>query len=139
VSQRATSTAAAVVTLSVLSGCSYHPASNITCEKIRALRIGMTTNEVRRSLGEPLSIGSTYSESDKGDEVMDYSMPPARKFVAETRAALGGVRLYVYFSKGQLREVSSYRRYPWSESQLVYVLDEKNVVESKLFKPTYCP
>jgi len=136
---RSTRNATLAFGLSIMSACSYRPASNITCEKIRALQIGTTIDEVRSSLGTPLSEGSTASETDRGDTLLDYSMPPTRKVIAETRAAFGGVRLFIYFSRGRLRSVQSYQRYPWSDSQSIYFLDDKGRFESTLFKTTYCP
>src|SRR5258708_38919909 len=111
----------------LLSGCSYHPPLNITCESLRQLKVGMSASEVRQILGPPIRA----NEGAFGDYAY-FPLPSA--------AAFGGVDLTIKFdSAGRVDHANSEERYLWGDGHSVYSLDARQGrFEGKNFRKVYC-
>lgn len=128
-----------LVAMIVAAACTYRPSRTITCDHIRALRIGMTTSEVRNILGAPYGEGWPGTGYAEDAILLDYSMAPGQWNPAHIRSISGGVRLFAYFSEGRLSEVASWRRYYGSQSVSILELKGNDRFESPLFRPIFCP
>jgi len=107
-----------------VGSCTYRPLPSVTCQKLRALEMGMSREQIVAILGPP---------ADFGDSFMDYSSP-------RTGNTLGGITLTVHLKSGRLMRVSSDQRHILATSTpLVFYLDENERTEGKWFKQTYCP
>jgi hypothetical protein len=94
--------AAVVLAGTLAAGCDREVAPpQITCDKLRALKVGLPIDSVRRLLGPPPS-ESRRSEhvtfGGNGDTYWSWDSPSS------------GVRLHLYFLDGRLTEASSYIR-----------------------------
>jgi hypothetical protein len=84
------------------AGCDREVAPpQITCDKLRALKVGLAIESVRQLLGPP------PIESRRSEHV---SFGPNRDTYWSWDSPSSGVRLHLYFLDGRLTEASSYIR-----------------------------
>jgi hypothetical protein len=113
-------------------GCDYvRGAPGITCEKLRALKINMSPDEVERILGPPP--GGVYPMISPGPYPIIWNY------------GNGGVRLEVRFDHDRLIEVSSWVRTFWRDLRdsgprpTTFRLTATDDFEGREFVKIYCP
>ena len=118
-----------------MAACVEQAPVGITCEKLRALRVGMPLEEVRGLLGSPPL-----------EYVQDGHIAFGSKETDRLWGWRGDVRLYVEFGHGRLRKADSWIRTMWrdffdNESRpVLFMLKEDGTVQEGLdFKRVYCP
>jgi hypothetical protein len=119
-----------------MSGCEVERApAGVTCEKLRALRVGMPIEDVRRLLGSPPS-----------DVVQDGRTAFGEKDADRAWYWHAPVRLTVHFRHDQLLAVVSWIR-TWlrdirdnDRHPTLFRLDrDGSIYEGELFTRIYCP
>ena len=112
--------------------------AGITCDKLRALRIGMSIDEVRALLGPP------YNEIRQTGNVV-FGGPEGTDMSWNWMEYSNGVRLYVSFGNGRLLGVDSWIRTMWrdffdNESRpVLFRLNPDTRREGTDFEHIYCP
>jgi hypothetical protein len=109
----------------------------ITCDKLRALRIGLAPSDVISILGEPPR--PPYSEMSPGPSLIIWNYSNDSPFD-------GGVRLFLSFDRDRLVKVSSYVRTFWRDLRnsgprpTTFRIDADSPrVEGREFVTLYCP
>jgi hypothetical protein len=140
VSREASRLAATLATL-LLAGCDFvERPPGINCEKLRALQIGMSRNEVRTLLGPPRW---------EAPEHPNYKVPSwdYRFDYSNRDSGNDGVRLVVDFMDDRLVAVDSYVRTTWREltgqysggkPDLFWMYEDKRR-EGNEFERIFCP
>jgi hypothetical protein len=137
-SQRGLFLAAALAGV-MTSGCTvaeYAPAG-INCSKIRALTVGMSTDDARNLLG------STFEETRKTKQVV-IGGPDNADMHWRWPNKSNGVRLSLYFADNRLVSGQSYIRTDWrdftDESRpVLFELASAGLKEGNDFRRIYCP
>ena len=87
-----------------ITACERERAPNgITCDKLRALRIGMSAGEVRALVGSPI-------HDYRRDEHTTLGGPKGTDMQWDWMDGSNGVRLYLYFGRGRLLDAESWIR-----------------------------
>jgi hypothetical protein len=139
--------AAVLLASALTTGCGSEVAPpQITCEKLRGLKVGLPIEDARRLLGSP------PEEWRKGEEVR-FREKTFRVSVGDRAdtywtwdSQASGVRLHLYFLDGRLTEATSYIRTMWrdwfdNESRpVVFTLKtDGSWSEGADFRRIYCP
>jgi hypothetical protein len=123
-----------------LAACEAERApAGITCKQLRALQVGMSSDEVRALLGPPINDhrqdGRTVFGGPRGTDMQwDWSEPGSN-----------GVRLNLYFRDDHLTGADSWIRTMWrdifdNESRPeLFSLTAAGLKEGADFKRIYCP
>jgi len=101
----------ALVTVSCAGSCVSGVPRNVTCDDVRALRVGMNQSNVRALLGTPREQipGRDIHKAD-AVEVWTYD------HTAST-PTIGIMRFDVEYESGRLSRVVSYYSYPWDKQE----------------------
>ena len=131
------------LTCVTLAGCCcyeacdiVHAPSGITCDKLRALKIGMTPDEVNAVLGPPPNGRYPLISPGPSPILWNYS---------NDSPIDGGVRLFVEFQDDRVTEVYSYVRTFYRDGRdngirpYAFRLGPGGAVEGDEFKSLYCP
>jgi hypothetical protein len=102
--------------------CVQRVPDRVTCQNLRALKIGMTPKEVQNIVGPPrLITNRAPKEVLPHDEIWDY----------ETDGLLGGLSFNVGFDSGTLSRVVLYSYFQWDQrSRDLYYLTKDFCRES---------
>lgn len=124
---------AVVLVVGLFSACRASLAPGVTCDGVRALRIGMTQAEVSGILGPPVRSFFLFGPGDIDPLVWDYN------FYSDNDL-FGGVEFNVRFTKSKLNHASIYAT-PLRDSALMtsfnskgtllYWLDEKGDADER--------
>jgi hypothetical protein len=129
--------AGSCILLVLLGGCTTNrPPEYITCEKLRGLNVGMSRDEVRRILGDPVYETPPVIPPREGDTTLIWRYHPL-----ESGGDVRFIRLGVTFVDGKLAEADSYEVELWDSgpSRGVFRLDASGRSEGRLFEDIYCP
>jgi hypothetical protein len=102
--------------------CLHRVPDRITCQNVRALKVGMGPKQVQNIVGPPRSITKRVPrEVLPHEEIWDY----------ETDGLLGGLSFNVGFDHGALSNVSLYSYYQWDQrSKTLYYRTKDSHTES---------
>src|SRR5437899_2616320 len=119
------------------AGCSGNT-WRITCDQLRALRIGMSTGEVEKIVGPPASQVSEDGSRRQVRRQVDLAWFYQTDRVLDTIRA---VRLRLEFTKGKLAYATSYRRnwYDDRENQIFLLNEDGSLHEGREFSRWFCP
>jgi hypothetical protein len=122
------------------AGCAREAAPpNITCNKLRELKVGLPIEDVRRLLGSP-------PQEWRANEHVSFGQNRDTYWTWDSYAS--GVKLHLYFLDGRLTEADSYIRTMWrdffaNESRQRPMLFDLNAdgtwSEGADFRRIYCP
>ena len=139
--------AAVLLASALTTGCGREVAPpQITCEKLRGLKVGLPIEDVRRLLGSPPEEWRKGEEVRVGEKTFRVSVGGAADTYWTWDSQASGVRLHVYFLDGRLTEATSYIRTMWrdwfdNESRpVVFTLKtDGSWSEGTDFRRIYCP
>lgn len=101
-----TLTAGVSIMLLSMVGCTSSLPTAVTCDGIRALQLGMTTDEVERQIG-PSRTWAPGPDVNRPETVEVWGY--------HSESAFGGIRMNVRFDKGRLFDVDAYAKYLWNQ------------------------
>jgi hypothetical protein len=130
--------AAVLLVCALATSCGNEVAPpQITCNKLRGLKVGLSIEDVRRLLGAPPQESRRTQNTSVGSDADTY-------WTWDSQSS--GVRLHLYFLDGRLTKGNSYIRTMWrdlfdneSRPTLFQLKTDGTWLEGADFQRIYCP
>jgi hypothetical protein len=123
---------------SLLVSCTNEVAPNLNCGELRKVRIGMSTDDVRRILGAPLDV-VTASEMATREATAEFHPDLQWNYYrASEDVRLQRRNAWIEFREGRVGRVEAGAKYLWGRSWASYSLRASGVFESSDFKDRFC-
>ena|SRR5437899_9223621 len=139
--------AAVLLASALTTSCGREAAPpQITCDKLRGLKVGLPIEDARRVLGSPPEEWRKGQEVRFGEKTFRVSFGDGSDTYWTWDRQASGVRLHLYFLDGRLTEAHSYIRTMWrdffdneSRPTLFSLKTDGTWSEGADFRRIYCP